>query len=376
VDEYDKAILDHITDKELARQVREVLRGFYAVIKAMDGNIKFVMLTGITRFSKVSIFSGLNNLEDITMVREYATMLGYTQEELEKNFEEHIESLSEEQGISKERTLEKIKDWYNGYRFSNKDARVYNPFSTMLLLKHKEFKSHWFSTANPKFLIDILQEGDYFIPEIENIAVGREILDNFDIENITLEPLLYQTGYLTIKDARITRKETTVYKLTMPNKEVQISFNDILITKLTNRKNGEVENAQDRIILALEEGDICSFEKELKAIFAGIPYENYVKNNIAHFEGYYASVVYAYLASLGFAIIGEDVTNRGRIDITLKMKDKTYIIEFKVGENALEQIKERKYWEKYKAEEKEIIILGIEFDESQRNVSKVEWEKV
>jgi len=377
IDEYDKPILDHIRKKGLANEIRDVLRGFYSVIKASDEHTKFVMLTGITRFSKVSIFSGLNNLEDITMVNEYSTMLGYTQEELEHYFSEYIDRLAGEMDKSREEILSQIKEWYNGYRFSKKGERVYNPFSTMLLLKQKEFEAHWFETANPKFLIDLISEGDYFLPELENMEVGGEVLESFEIDTLPIEPLLYQTGYLTIESAKIDPRGFWLYKLGLPNKEVQVAFNEHLITYLTNVKPSERLRIQNNLYALLFNGDIEGFERQLKALFASLPYNSYVKNNIAHFEGYYLNVLFTYLAALGVPIIAETTTNRGRMDLTLEFRNKIYIIEVKVGEgSALKQIKEKRYWEKCQNRGKEIVLVGIIFDENERNISKVEWERV
>ena len=250
VDEYDKPILDHITKRELAAEMREVLKGFYTIIKAMDGDIKFVMLTGVTKFSKVGVFSGLNNLNDITMASYTATLMGYTQEELESNFEEHIKELAKERKKSVEEILELIKDWYNGYRFTEKEVKVYNPFSTLILFNQKKFDNYWFASGTPTFLINLLKEGDYFIPSLENLCAGGIMLNSFEVENVALEPLLYQTGYLTIRDVELKVRGTLLYKLTMPNKEVQISFNDILITELTGKKNGEVIDRQEELYIS------------------------------------------------------------------------------------------------------------------------------
>ena len=235
IDEYDKPILDHIIEKGLANEIRDILRGFYSVIKASDEHIRFVMLTGITRFSKVSIFSGLNNLNDITMDNKYSTMLGYTQEELEHYFSAHIDALSKELDAKREFILSEIKDWYNGYKFSRKGERVYNPFSTMLLFDKGEFKAHWFETGNPKFLLDVINEEGFFLPEIDNVVLSVEELGNFDIDHLSVRPLLYQTGYLTIDYVEyIDEIGETLYHLGFPNMEVRKSFNHVLVRYLTD----------------------------------------------------------------------------------------------------------------------------------------------
>ncbi len=377
IDEYDKPMLDHIIEKELAKQVRDVLRGFYSIIKASDEHIKFVMLTGITRFSKVSIFSGLNNLEDITMVDEFSTMLGYTQEELEHYFSEYIDALVEKMKKSREDILSEIKEWYNGYNFSEEGERVYNPFSTMLLLKQKKFESHWFETANPSFLMEIIKEKGFFMPDADGLVLSAEALGDFDVERLEIEPLLYQTGYLTIDEVSLSPRGILRYRLGMPNKEVQIAFNDTLIKYLTETDPNTRMELQDNMYLALENADKDAFEKELRALFASLPYISYVKNNIWRFEGYYTNIIFLYFKTLGVPVRVEEVTNRGRIDLALEFRNKIYIIEVKVGEgSALKQIKEKRYWEKYQTKGKEIILVGIEFNEEEKNITKVEWEKI
>ena len=376
IDEYDKPILDHIIEKGLANEIRDVLRGFYSVIKASDEHIRFVMLTGITRFSKVSIFSGLNNLEDITMVNEYSTMLGYTQEELEHYFSGYIDGLAEKIKKTREEILIEIKKWYNGYKFSDEAERVYNPFSTMLLLKQRRFEPHWFETGNPKFLLDVINEEGFFLPEIDNVVLSVEELGNFDIDHLSVRPLLYQTGYLTIDYVEyIDEIGETLYHLGFPNMEVRKSFNHALVRYLTDE--AQVAQKSKDLALSLVREDMEGFERQLKALFASLPYNSYVKNNIAHFEGYYINVLFSYLDGMGIFANVEEVTNKGRVDLTIEFKSKIFIIEVKVGEgSALKQIKEKRYWEKYQDRGKEIMLVGIIFDENERNISKVEWEKV
>jgi len=376
IDEYDKPILDHIIEKGLANEIRDVLRGFYSVIKASDEHIRFVMLTGITRFSKVSIFSGLNNLNDITMDNKYSTMLGYTQEELEHYFNGYIDGLAEKMRKSKEDVLSEIKKWYNGYKFSDEAERVYNPFSTMLLFDKRRFESHWFETGNPKFLLDVINEEGFFLPEIDNVVLSVEELGNFDIDHLSVRPLLYQTGYLTIDYVEyIDEIGETLYHLGFPNMEVRKSFNHALVWYLTDEAQA-AQKSKD-LALSLVREDMEGFERQLKALFASLPYNSYVKNNIAHFEGYYINVLFSYLDGMGIFAKVEEVTNKGRVDLTIEFKSKIFIIEVKVGEgSALEQIKEKRYWEKYQDRGKEIVLVGIIFDENERNISKVEWEKV
>ncbi|NPA10801.1 MAG: AAA family ATPase, partial [Epsilonproteobacteria bacterium] len=373
IDEYDKPILDNLDNLKRAAENRDFLRGVYIQLKANDEFLRFAFLTGITKFSKASIFSGLNNIFDISLMRKFGNVCGYTQDELENCFSEYLINADKE----------KIKKWYNGYYFL-KD-RVYNPFDILKFFDNDYiFKSYWFESGSPYHLITLLKNQKFYLPELENVIVDDTILDTFDIEKIKLESLLFQAGYLTIKEVMqtpIIRK----FKLGVPNLEVQISLNKLIFDYLTNE---EIGNKDVEVYMALMDEDIDKFKEILVSLFAGIPYNNYVKNSIAHFEGYYASVVYAFLNASGLDIIAEDVTNKGRIDLSIIMDDKVYVIEFKVMENgkwkmenegsekceALGQIKEKRYYEKYG--DKKVYLIGICFSEEERNIIEFEWERV
>ncbi len=363
IDEYDKPILDNITDLAIASEMRDSLRNFYSVIKDSDEFMKFAFLTGVSKFSKVSIFSGLNNIRDISLDAKYGNICGYTHEDIKASFANHLEGVD----------LEKLKLWYNGYNFLG--DKVYNPFDILLFVQGGFlYKNYWFETGTPTFLIDVIKEKNYFIPQLADLVVGEELLNSFHIENIAIETLLFQAGYLTI-DERIEKSRGGFnYSLKVPNNEVRLSLNDIFVDYLTEQRVEKLR-LQDSLYEYLLCADMNSFKTTLISLFASIPYNNYVKNNISNFEGYYASVIYAYLASLGFEIVGEDVTNRGRIDLTLKIKEFIYIIEFKMGGgDALAQIKEKNYAQKYVSENKKIYLVGINFDEELKNLSGFEWE--
>jgi len=369
VDEYDKAILDNLDQMEVARENREIIKSLYSVLKGCDQYLKFVMLTGVSKFSKASIFSGLNMLKDISLDKRYGNICGYTQKDIETTFLPYLKNETADVD------LEKLKKWYNGYNFLKDD--VYNPFDILLFIDADFlYKNYWFSTGTPTFLIKLIEENNYFLPKLTNLVVGEKLLDSFDIDNIDLEVILYQAGYLTIDMMTIDRRERISYKLKLPNEEVKSSFNDIVIDFLTNQKIEKLQH-QDKIYDALEDGKLDDLKTSLYTMFESIPYNNFANNNIQNYEGYYASVIYVYFQSLGINIIGEDVTNKGRIDLTLKLNDFIYIIEFKVdGTSALQQIKDKKYHEKYMSENKDIFIVGIEFSKKDRNISKFEWEKI
>ena len=363
IDEYDKPILDNIANKKLASLLRDKLRRLYLQLKENDEYIRFAFLTGISKFSKASIFSGLNNLVDISLMPKYGNICGYTHENLTNEFYEY----------AKDFDLQKIKEWYNGYYFL-KD-RIYNPFDILRLFDEKRFKNYWWESGNPYFLIQMLKKKHYYIPKLENLVVGEDLLNSFDIENLKLEVLLYQAGYLTI-EKEIEKRNRVEYKLRVPNLEIQMSLNNLFIDYLTNQ-NVEKYSFQDTIYDCFVNEDLECLEQKLISLFASIPYNNYVKNTIGEYEGYYASVLYAYLASLGLRLVAEDVTNEGRIDLSLFVDDTIYLIEFKVGkEDALSQIKKKKYYEKYLAKKGKIYLVGINFDPNKKNIEKFEWERV
>jgi hypothetical protein len=368
IDEYDKPILDNIDKKEVVN-IRERLKDFYTVLKESDKYLRFVMLTGVSKFSKVSIFSGLNNLNDITIDERYSAMLGYTQEEFEKYFEEYLN------GVDKDL----MKKWYNGYNWGGK--KVYNPYDVLLFFdKGKKYDSYWFNTGTPSFLIKLLMQKKFYIPDIENISADEFILSSFDIENIHPVALLFQTGYLTIKEIKQKglRKE---YILSYPNLEVEIALNDVILGYLINESYQKSRIASN-IYDSLESGDTDSLIKQFKMLYASIPYYWIVQNELDKYEGYYSTIFYSAIQSLGIECIAEDVTNRGRIDLTVKIGDYIYIFEFKVIEDdnvkkgAIEQIIEKRYFEKYMSENKMVILVGIEFSKEERNIKNFEIKKL
>jgi len=362
IDEYDKAILDNLDQMEVARENREIIKALYTILKGSEEYIKFSFLTGVSKFSKASIFSGLNMLRDISLDKKYGNICGYTQDDIDSKFIPYL------QGVD----LDKLRVWYNGYNFL-KDS-VYNPFDILLFIENNFiYKNYWFETGTPTFLIKLIDKNSYFLPKLSNISVDDKLLDSFDIDNIDLEVILYQAGYLTIDKMEIDEDLDIIYTLKIPNREVKVSFNQSIIYSLYRDKS---QNRKD-ISKSLRESDLASFKTAFNSIFASIPYNNYANNSINIYEGYYASVVYVYLQSLGIDIVGEDVTNRGRIDLTLKLDNYIYIIEFKVGsENALQQIKDRDYAKKYLDDKREIYLVGINFDRDKKEIINFEWERV
>ncbi len=363
VDEYDKPILDNIEDTERATEVRDELKNFYSIIKDSDAYIKFVFITGVSKFSKVSLFSGLNNLNDITVSSRYATICGYTQKDVETVFYEHL----------KDQDFKKIKKWYNGYKWLGKP--VYNPFDILLFISNQyRYGNYWFSTATPTFLLKLIEQNRYHLPDLEKSVKDYRMLDSFDVGNIDVEVLMWQTGYLTITGIEEDVDGMTYYRLGIPNFEVQISLMTS-IADYMSKFNGSVHYRRSLFKMFLKQ-EAEHIEDELKSLYASIPYNNFTGEKLYKYEGYYVSVFYAYMKALGVELVAEDVTNKGRIDLTLKFDNAIYIIEFKEnGKDALNQIKEKKYYEKYSAENRPVYLIGIEFDKKERNIVNVDWEK-
>ena len=369
IDEYDKPILDVIEEPQQAKEHREYIKWLYSVLKWVDQYIKFAFLTWVSKFSKASIFSGLNMLTDISLMSRYWNICWYTEEELKENFKEHLDWVD----------LNKVRNWYNGYYFL-KD-KVYNPFDILKFIDNEYiFKNYWFSSGTPTFLIKLIEKNNYFLPKLSNLIVWEEIVNSFDIENLNLEVIMYQAGYLTIEEVKEKRRWWFEYKLSFPNKEVKTSFNDYIIDYLITKDYSTKERVQDKLYDSLIDEELNLLEDSLKALFASIPYNNYTRNKIYEYEWFYASVVYVYLQSLWIDIIWEDTTNRGKIDLTLFIEDKIYLIEFKVLKDekekwtALQQIKDKKYYEKYLTEWKKIYLVWIEFCEEEKNICNLQWE--
>lgn len=367
VDEYDKPILDVIRDPATARLNRDFLRGFYGVIKDYDAHIKFSLLTGVSKFSKVSIFSGLNNLYDLTLDSQYAIICGYTDHDIDTVFAPELPGLDRQM----------IREWYNGYNWLGEG--VYNPFDILQLFKKREFKNYWFETGTPTFLVDVLFKRQLPSPQLNNMISSSSMLSSFDIDEIATEALLFQTGYLTIKNQQRAGGQI-FYTLGYPNLEVYQSLNEVLLGALTQNRTQQASQSI-RLYELLLQNDFDGLKALFHSFFASIPHHWYTNSKIQTYEGYYASVFYSYFASLGLDVTLEDMTNLGRIDMTLKFNGQVYIFEFKVvemvpGGNALQQIKDRHYADKYRSLNQPIHLLGVEFSKDSRNIVRFEVERV
>ena len=370
IDEYDKPMLDNIENIEQAKEVREGLKNLYSVMKARDAEIQFIFMTGVTKFSKVSIFSGINQLEDITLHPHYATICGYTQQDLETAFGEHLNGVD----------WGRLRQMYNGYNFCGKS--VYNPFDILLFISAgKIYRNYWFETGNPSFLVKLFQQNDYFLPDLEAIEVGEEILDSFDIEQINPITLLFQSGYLTIAE-NFEELNRQIYHLTIPNNEVRQALHDHFIDQYTCGLGGQRLSYQRPIYHALRQGNLPELIATIKRLFASIPWRNFTKNNLPEVEGYYASVLYAFFASLNATIIPEDITNHGQVDLVIQLEGYTYIMEIKVVEGepatdennpALAQIVKNNYAEKYRGTGNGVFEVGLVFSKQARNLIQSDW---
>jgi hypothetical protein len=359
IDEYDKPILDNLLKPDIAKEIRDGLRNFYSVIKDSDAHVKFAMLTGVSKFSKVSLFSGLNNLDDITVDAPYSAICGYTDKDIDTIFSPELEGLDREQ----------IRHWYNGYNWTGQ--AVYNPFDVLLLFEKRLFKAHWFETGSSTFLVDLLTERKMFTPDLNKMIAAEALLGAFDVEQIATEALLFQAGYLTIDSVR-QLSSMLQYKLRFPNHEVRSSLNEAMLYALTAQSSNYATNAGYLYDLLLE-NNFEGLKNLFTSFFSSIPHDWYRNNPIAQYEGYYASVFYSYFAALGLDIILEDVTNHGRIDMTVKFNDNIYLFEFKVVEivpegKALDQLQNRNYAQKYQALNQPIHLIGVEFSKESRSV--------
>jgi hypothetical protein len=336
--------------------------------------LEMVFLTGVSKFSKISIFSELNNLDDLTTAPAFSTALGITQEELEREFAPHIMALSEDEGISAVELLSKMKHWYNGYSWDAQNF-VYNPFSLLNLFKNNKFDNYWFASGTPAFLINTLKSNHEPIQDIEKIEVPNEFFQKFDIEKPDLHALMFQTGYLTMK-SRERLFGQDIYTLSFPNHEVQSAFHYHLLEGFANKSLGKVSDMVVKIQRALQTSDLPAFILQLKAMFADIDYHLQPreladkKKEAALWEGYFHSLTYLMLMLIGINIHTEVSKHKGRMDALIQTDKFIYIIEFKIGTaiTALQQIKDSEYAASFAGQEKPVILLGIGFDKISKNV--------
>ena len=366
VDEYDKPILDALDVPEVARANRDFLRGLYATIKDCDAHVQFTFLTGVSKFSKVSLFSGLNNLTDITLEPEYSAICGYTDRDLDSVFAPELTGLDREA----------VRDWYNGYSWLGAE-RVYNPYDILLLFRRRKFDAYWFETGTPAFLVETLFQRRVSSLALDGMMAGGDLLSTFDVDDMATEALLFQTGYLTITGEEDLGGEA-VYRLGYPNREVRQSLNRTLLRRLVGGSSQETEN-RVRLHGLLEAHDMEGLRSLFHAFFASIPHEWYTNNDIARYEGYYASVFYSYFAALRLDVTVEDSSSHGRLDMAVRCAGQVYLFEFKVvgmapEGGAMAQLKAKRYADKYRDLGEPIHLIGIEFSRETRNIVSFDVE--
>ncbi len=369
VDEYDKPILDTLHDPDRARANREYLRGVYGIVKDSAEHVRFVLVTGISMFSKVSLFSGLNNLKDISLDPRYATLCGYTDEDIDTVFAPELDGLDRDA----------IRTWYNGYHWLGRE-RLYNPFDVLLLLDSREFRPWWFETGSPRFLFETLKEKSVSPLDLEGCLVDRSLVSRFDVDDIGAEALLFQTGYLTITEERRDGFDT-LYRLDYPNQEVRISLNRGLLQHL-GKTVTEVADQGRGLCALLKTGDFEGFAATLKAWLAGIPYQWHATGDLARHEAWYASLLHMCFRAIGVEVRAEEATSHGRADMVVPLGDEVFVIEFKMAEGAegaeaaldaaFAQMRDRGYADRYRGQP--VHLIAVACGREARNLLEVRAE--
>ena len=363
VDEYDKPLLQVLEDKPLLDEYRRILKAFYGVEKTMDAYIQFGLFSGVTKFSKVSVFSDLNNLTDISLDLRYATLCGITEEEIHNQLGEAIAQLSEACGISKDKCYERLRENYDGYRFHHKAVGVYNPFSLLTALSRNEFGSYWFETGTPTILVEVLKHTDYSLSQLSNEEATADLLGNLDdMENSPIA-LLYQSGYLTIKgyDERF-----GTYMLGFPNREVEEGFTRYLVPYYTPLKKEQTVTFVKGFVKDVEEGEPEKFMSRLEALFANGNYQI-----AGDAELYFSNALYVVFQLMGFYVEVERATSDGRMDMIVKTSDYIYILEFKLdktADEALQQINDKEYAKPFEHDVRHIYKIGVNFSTKTRRI--------
>jgi hypothetical protein len=371
VDEYDSPMLKHISDPDKATQIRSVLASFYTTIKALDQFIHFTFVTGVTKFSKTSLFSGANNLDDISLSWKFAALCGYTEEEITTYFHSYIKEFSDSASIEPSHIMDEMRTWYNGYRFSDLPSqKIYNPYSVLLYLNHQICKNYWFATGTPTFLIKIIKENLTTFATVDHTTTDSDMLSTFEVGSFPLKTILYQTGYLTIENFN---QQSRNYTLTYPNEEVRQSLNLVLMKSVLELRDESVQDTLYTLRQALHAKEIEPFCKTLQILFAHIPYQLHIKE-----EAFYHALLQMICYLLGFDVTSEVSVANGIIDMVIQTTTTTYVFEFKLNrpaKDALKQIHTRRYYEKYLLTGKDVYLIGLAFDYETKTITQV-TEKV
>ena len=371
LDEYDKPILNNIGNPEVSHILSE-LKAFYSVIKAFENKLLFAFITGVSKFCHVSLFSDLNNLTDITMDARYATMFGYTQDELEANFGDRIAALAGDTDIDTYKN--KIKEWYNGYRFHKNAQTVYNPVSLAYFFENNgEFNNYWFSTGTPSFLLELIKKQRFDLEKVLETPVSGFAFSAYEIDKLNPLTLLLQTGYLTI-DKAVERYGDTTYMLRFPNLEVKGSFEAYLTGDCSGLHVDQVKDSVYKLADKVSAGDVDGFLETMKVFFAKVSYDVHMKN-----ENNFQLLFYSIFMLLGISIVAESKTNNGRIDAVATNEDFVFVFEFKLNKSdeiALQQIKDRDYYRRYMNSGKKIFLIGVNFDQDAGQIDSWSYETV
>ena len=365
VDEYDKPMLQAIGNKELQEKYRNTLKPFYGVLKTMDSCIKFALLTGVTKFGKVSVFSDLNNLDDISMWNEFIEICGVSDNEIHEYLEEELHVFAAARGISYDELCDELKRNYDGYHFTHNSVGMYNPFSLLSAFKRREFGSYWFETGTPTYLVTLLKKHHYDLERMAHEETDAQVLNSIDSESTNPIPVIYQSGYLTIKgyDERF-----GIYRLGFPNREVEEGFIRFLLPFYANVNKVDSPFEIQKFVHEVEVGDYDSFFRRLQSFFADTPYEM-----VRELELHYQNVLFIVFKLVGFYVKVEYHTARGRVDLVLQTDRFIYVMEFKLdgtAEEALRQINEKRYAQPFELDSRKLFKIGVNFSAETRNIEK------
>jgi hypothetical protein len=365
VDEYEKPILQAIDNEKLQDTFRSILKGFYGALKSMDSCIKFAFLTGVTKFNKVSVFSDLNNLEDISLDKPYASICGITDEEIDTALVPYVQRLAEATNLSYDDVRKELRLQYDGYHFVFNSVAIYNPFSLLNTFKKNEFNNYWFETGTPSYLVHLLKKYHYKLEDMASAQVSDKALKGIQSQGSDPIPLLYQSGYLTIVGYNPTYK---LYQLGIPNKEVEDGFYNYLLPNYANVSESQTEFFIANFIEEIKAGKVDDFFKRLSSLFADTPYEL-----VKDLENHYQNVLFIVTKLMGFYVKAEYHTSEGRIDIVLQTDDYTYVMEFKLNgtaEEALAQINDKNYALPFAADNRKLVKVGVNFSSTTRNIER------
>ncbi|MCO6478710.1 MAG: AAA family ATPase [Phaeodactylibacter sp.] len=367
IDEYDKPLVDYIDQPEQAEINRDILKNFFSIIKDSDPFLQFFLITGVSKFSKVSLFSDLNHLRDITLVEQFEAIAGYTQAELEAFFKSEIEQLAQKTGKPVEALKEEVRHWYNGYSWGT-ETRLYNPFSILNLFASQRFANYWWETGTPTFLIKKLREE--FRYNLNRLVAGQVMFESFTVDDLNWLALLFQTGYLTI---RAYDPATGLYTLDYPNREVRDTMQQHLLGAFREAPKTESLPLLINIKEALEKGEMERLIEQVDILFSTIPYQIFQQKQ----EAFFHAVLHLSFSAIGLLVQSEVSTAKGRVDTVVHTKDRIYVMEFKLDApagSALEQIREKRYGNPFLNQGKEVIALGVSFSSAEKAVA--EWEAV